>query len=91
MSDKDKKAVALKYEKKKDNAPKIVAKGKGSIAENIIKTAREYDIYIKEDPELVEVLSTLDLYQEIPESLYKAIAEILIFIYKKKKGENISP
>lgn len=80
--DEIKKAIALKYEKEKDNAPKVVAKGKGIVAQKIIEIAEENGIYIKEDPELVEILSTLDIYEEIPEELYKAVAEILVFIYK---------
>ena len=80
--DEIKKAIALKYEKEKDNAPKVVAKGKGVVAQKIIEIAEENGIYIKEDPELVEILSTLDIYEEIPEELYRAVAEILVFIYK---------
>ncbi len=81
---KNKKAVALKYEKGKDNAPKVVAKGKGKVAENIIKIAKENNIHIEENPELVELLSTLEIYEEIPPSLYMAVAEILAFIYRTK-------
>ena len=81
---KKKKAVALKYERGKDNAPKVVAKGQGKIAEKIIQKAKEHDVPIEENPELVEVLSKLDLYEEIPPKLYKAVAEILVFIYRQK-------
>ncbi len=83
MSEK-KKAVALKYERGKDNAPKVIAKGKGKIAEKIIQIAKENNIHIEENTELVEVLSKLELYEEIPEELYRAVAEILVFIYKTK-------
>ncbi len=75
-------AAALQYKPRKDSAPRLVAKGKGWMAEKIIQTAREHNIPLKEDPHLVEILSTLDLYEEIPPDLYKAVAEILIFIYK---------
>ncbi len=81
---KKKKAVALKYERGKDNAPKVVAKGQGKIAEKIIQKAKEHDVPIEENPELVKVLSKLDLYGEIPPELYKAVAEILVFIYRQK-------
>ncbi len=81
---KKKKAVALKYEKGKDNAPKVVAKGQGKIAEKIIQKAKEHGIPVEENHELVEVLSKLDLYEEIPPELYKVVAEILIFIYRQK-------
>ena len=76
-----KKAAALRYKPDKDAAPKIVAKGSGAIAEKILQIAREHSIPLKEDQQLVEVLSTLDLYQEIPPELYRAVAEILAFIY----------
>lgn len=85
MSERDIKAVALKYEKIKDSAPKVVAKGKGEVAKKIIQVARENGVYIKEDPQLVEVLSAIDIDQEIPPQLYKAVAEILIFVYKTKQ------
>ncbi|MBF0472810.1 MAG: EscU/YscU/HrcU family type III secretion system export apparatus switch protein [Nitrospirae bacterium] len=79
------KAVALKYAKASDNAPKLVAKGRGKLAEKIIETAKKYDIPVTEDRELVELLSHLDMYQEIPEELYKAVAEILAYIYTISK------
>lgn len=85
MSEKDLKAVALKYERYKDNAPKVVAKGRGEVAKKIIEVAKKSGVYIKEDPELVEVLSAIDIDQEIPPQLYKAVAEILAFIYKVKQ------
>jgi len=81
-----KKAVALKYEYKKDNAPKVIAKGKGKIAEKIIQIAKEHNIPIKEDKETVEILSSLDIGEEIPEELYQVIAEILAYVYKTKKN-----
>lgn len=77
-----KKASALKYDPEKNKAPVVVAKGKGYIAEEIIKRAQEHNIEIKEDKDLVEVLSKLDLYAEIPEELYKAVAIILSEVYK---------
>ncbi len=80
--DKKLKAAALKYEKFKNNAPKIVAKGKGYIAEKIIEIAKENNIPIKEDPDLIEMLYKLDIYEEIPEELYKVVAEIFAYIYK---------
>ncbi|MCX7760003.1 MAG: EscU/YscU/HrcU family type III secretion system export apparatus switch protein [Hydrogenothermaceae bacterium] len=80
-----KKAVALKYERFKDSAPKVVAKGKGKIAEKIIEVAKKNGVYIKEDPDLVEVLSTIEIDEEIPPQLYKAVAEILVFLYKIKQ------
>ncbi|RXK02583.1 type III secretion system protein [Arcobacter sp. CECT 8989] len=76
-----KKAVALEYDIEVDNAPKIVAKGKGEIANNIIKIAQDNDIPIKKDEDLIELLSAIDIEKEIPPSMYKAVSEIFAFIY----------
>lgn len=87
MVDKRAKAAALSYKQGKDSAPKVVAKGSGLMAEKIMEIARKHNIPLREDPQLVEVLSTLDLHQEIPPELYKAVAEILAFVYRMtKKG-----
>ena len=83
------KAAALKYEHGKDSAPKLVAKGRGKVAEKIIEIAKANGIPIQEDKELVEFLSMLDLYQEIPPELYRAVAEILAFVYSLKKKVNV--
>lgn len=85
------KAAALKYDMEVDNAPKMVAKGKGETANNIIKIAKENDIPIKKDEDLIELLSQLDVDKEIPSSMYKAVAEIFSFIYdlSNKNKENI--
>jgi flagellar biosynthesis protein len=85
--DKRKKAAALKYKPGEDAAPKIVAKGSGNIAEKILEVAREHKIPLKEDPQLVEVLSTIDLNREIPPELYKAVAEILVFVYRMTRKD----
>lgn len=83
MSDlRDKKAVAIKYDPKKSQAPVVVAKGKGYIAENIVKAAKDSGVALKEDNELINYLMSLELYEEIPPELYQVIAEILAFIYK---------
>ncbi|MBC7202605.1 MAG: EscU/YscU/HrcU family type III secretion system export apparatus switch protein [Pusillimonas sp.] len=73
-------AVAITYDKK-DSAPKVVAKGYGSLAENIIKTAREHGLYVHESPELVGLLMQVDLDQHIPPELYQAVAELLAWLY----------
>ena len=83
-----KSALAVHYDKAKDNAPKVVAKGKGTIAEKIIELARENNIPIHEDPDLIEVLSKLDLGQEIPPELYKLIAEVLVYVYRSNNKVN---
>lgn len=76
------KAVSLKYKMGKDPAPKVTAKGQGLVAERIIALAREHKIPIKEDPDLLQVLSQVEVNQEVPPSIYQMIAELLAFIYK---------
>jgi flagellar biosynthesis protein len=76
-----KKAAALQYDKEKDPAPKVTARGKGEQAKNIIRIAEENGIPIKQDEDLVNMLSEIELNQEIPVELYKAVAEIFSFIY----------
>ncbi len=76
------KAVALRYDAQEDSAPRVVAKGNRLLAERIIEIARENEIPIHEDPDLVAVLSKLDVDREIPELLYKAVAEVLAYVYR---------
>jgi flagellar biosynthesis protein len=80
-----KKAVALHYEADRQKAPQVTAKGRGLVAERIIELARAKGIPIQEDPELIDALIQLDFYEEIPSSLYQAVAEILAFVYKMNK------
>ena len=75
-------AVALRYEPKQDRAPKLVAKGRGYLAEKILELARQYNIPVRQDKNLLQILSRLDLNQEIPAEVYQAVAEILAFIYR---------
>lgn len=77
-----KSAVALKYKPEADSVPKVTAKGEGLIAGRIIELARENQVPIKEDPDLVQVLSQVDINKEIPPSVYKVVAELLAFVYK---------
>ena len=80
--DKSPKAVALKYDRKKDNAPKVIAKGRGEIAEKIIEVAKAHNVPLYEDKNLIQILEALDLETEIPPELYRAVAEVLSFIYR---------
>lgn len=84
------KAVALRYDAQQQSAPKVVAKGAGYLAENILAIAKEHDVPIQEDPDLTEILSKLDTGTEIPESLYKAVAEVLAFVYSMNKKAALS-
>ena len=81
-------AVALKYQPELDKAPRVTATGKGKVAEKIIKIAREHNIHIRNDPDLIEVLSQLDLNEEIPPALYVIVAELLAFVYSLNTDDN---
>jgi flagellar biosynthesis protein len=82
MKDDQKKAAALNYRRGKDSAPTVAAKGRGLVAKKIISLARKNGVPIHEDRNLVEILSTIGLYEEIPMELYKAVAETLAYIHK---------
>jgi flagellar biosynthesis protein len=73
------KAVALKYDE--ITAPRITAKGDADLAAEIISIARQHGVPLYENEELVQLLATLDLGEEIPEALYRVIAEIIAFAY----------
>ncbi|MFO7601530.1 MAG: EscU/YscU/HrcU family type III secretion system export apparatus switch protein [Candidatus Desulfacyla sp.] len=79
--DDPKKAVAIKYNREKDRAPKIVAKGRNAVAERIIEVAKDSNVPVCPDKDLAQVLETLDLNYEIPPDLYRAVAEVLVFIF----------
>lgn len=83
-------AVALAYQAG-SSAPKVVAKGKGLIAEEIIARAKEHGVFIHESKELVSLLMQVELDQHIPPALYRAVAELLAWLYRietaRKDGE----
>ena len=79
------KAIAVKYDADKGKAPKIIATGKGFIAEEILKIADEHQVPLYEDPTLADLLSKLELESEIPSELYTIVAEILAFLYQLDK------
>jgi flagellar biosynthesis protein len=86
------KAIAIKYDVKKDRAPRIVATGKASVAEEILRIAEENQVPFYEDKTLAEMLSKLEFDSEVPAELYAIIAEVLAFVYQldklaKKKNE----
>ncbi|MBF0144272.1 MAG: EscU/YscU/HrcU family type III secretion system export apparatus switch protein [Magnetococcales bacterium] len=79
-------AVALQYRRGKDVAPKVTAAGKGRIAENILKRAREAGVPLLEDPDLVNLLGKIPVGDTIPADLYKAVAEVLAYVYRVNQG-----
>lgn len=82
-------AVALAYQQG-GSAPRVVAKGQGALAERIIDRAREAGVFVHESPELVSLLMQVDLDQHIPPQLYRAVAELLAFIYMLEQGEDVA-
>lgn len=88
-------AIALRYAEG-DRAPKIVASGAGEIARRILELAEQHGVPVKRDDGLVEILSKLDLGYEIPAETYRAVAEILAFLYRtdaewRKRKETSQP
>ncbi|MBW2368705.1 MAG: EscU/YscU/HrcU family type III secretion system export apparatus switch protein [Deltaproteobacteria bacterium] len=86
-ANKSRKAVALKYRPETDAAPKVTAKGQGRVAEHIIEMARSHGIPVKDDPDLVAVLSKLDIEAHIPASVYVVVAELLAFTYSLNRNK----
>ena len=80
LNDKEKIAVALLYDKVR--APKVIAKGRDELAKSIIDIARESEVPVSEDELLAETLSRLELNDEIPESLFRAVAIVLAWVYR---------
>ena len=78
-------AVALAYSGGGD-APQVVAKGRGLIAQAIIERARQYGVYVHESRELLSLLMRLDLDQRIPPELYRVVAELLAWVYRLDRG-----
>lgn len=79
------KAIAVKYDVEKGTAPKIIATGKGRIAEKILEVAEENRIPFYEDQTLADLLAKLELDDEIPPELYTLVAEVLAFVYQLDK------
>ena len=79
-------AIALAYSQT-DSAPRVVAKGKGLIAEAIIARAKEHGVFVHESPELVALLTQVDIDEHIPAQLYMAVAELLAWLYRLEHGE----
>lgn len=80
--DRNKLAVALKYEKQKHSAPVVSAKGQGYMAQQMIALAEHYGIEIRQDKDLAEMLEKLDIDTPIPLEAYAAVAEILSYVYR---------
>ncbi|WP_323003380.1 EscU/YscU/HrcU family type III secretion system export apparatus switch protein [Denitromonas sp.] len=81
-------AVALAYSAG-DAAPRVVAKGRGLIARQIIEQAKKAGVYVHESPEMLALLMQVDLDERIPPQLYVAVAELLAWLYRMEQGENV--
>nr|WP_289037371.1 EscU/YscU/HrcU family type III secretion system export apparatus switch protein [uncultured Allobacillus sp.] len=77
-----KSAIALRYDDEAEAAPKVIAKGQGLLAEEILQRAATEDIPVHEDPALIELMSHLNINEKIPEELYQAVAEVFAYIYR---------
>jgi flagellar biosynthesis protein len=82
MTDQRSLAVALYYEKQEDGAPRVVASGRGAIGDKIVETARAHGVPVENNPGLATALADVEIGEEIPLELYKAVAEVLIFILR---------
>lgn len=82
------KAVALRYDRKKNKAPEVVASGQGLVADKIIELAETSQVPLYEHPELAETLSALPLGEEVPPELYELVARVLAFVLRLDKKES---
>jgi flagellar biosynthesis protein len=78
-------AVALRYNEDHEAAPRVLAKGAGGVAQKILDIAKEQNIPVRDDPDLVEALAKLDVGSLIPTELYPAVAEVLAFVYRQNQ------
>ena len=83
-SDETRVAVALKYDRKTDPAPRVVAKGDGDLAAKILELAREHGVAIREDKDLAQLLAAVELETQIPVEAFVAVAEILSYVYRSR-------
>ena len=90
MPDKDQRkpltAAALGYDRGVDSSPRLLARGRGNVAERLLRRAREHRIPIEKDPDLLQCLDSLEIGHEIPVEAYQAVAQILAFLYRKNSG-----
>lgn len=82
------KAVALRYDAQRDAAPRVVAKGAGLLADRILEVAREHGVHVHEDSGMVEVLARVQVESPVPEELYRAVAEVLAFVYRLDRASH---
>lgn len=79
-------AVALRYLAGADEAPRVVARGRGEVADRILALAREHGVPVHPDRDLVAALAALDVGTQVPPKLYEALAEVLAYVYRVNSG-----
>jgi len=84
------KAVALKYKAYEDNAPKVIAKGKGEIAQKIIQKAKEFDVPLFQNEVLADMLLSVEVGEEIPPKMYKAVVEVFVWLHNLEEKAQMS-
>jgi flagellar biosynthesis protein len=84
-------AVALKYDMEQDSAPRVVAKGRGHVAENIMAAAQKNAVPVYQNKTLVNMLMALEIDREIPPELYRTIAEVMAYVYRIDKKAKKNP
>lgn len=85
------KAVALKYDREKDTAPRVVAKGRDDVAKRILAIAEEHGIHTHKDEDLVEILDRVELDTAIPLEVYSVVAEIFAYLYRMNRARTAAP
>ena len=85
-----KRAVALRYEKQSDTAPRVVAKGSGAVAQAMLEHARVAGVTVHEDGSLTNALMQLEIDSVVPEELYAVVAEVLAYVYQQKSPERFA-
>jgi flagellar biosynthesis protein len=80
-------AVALHYDRKEDKVPRVVASGRGALAERILELAFAHGIKVREDADLAEILAAVEVGQQIPLAAFAAVAEILFYIYRANERQ----
>ena len=90
QNDAAREAIALAYGQT-DAAPRVIAKGKGLVAQQIISKAKEHGVYVHESPELVALLTQVNFDEHIPPQLYMAIADLVAWLYRIEQGDTSAP
>lgn len=80
-------AVALQYDRQEDKAPRVVATGRGALADRILELAFAHGVKVREDADLAEVLAAVEIGQQIPLAAFAAVAEILFYIYRANERQ----